>query len=82
MMSALHFFIMKITKLETIHLPDYPNILFVGVHTDAGISGWSDTFYMPDAMRGFIHQFAAPMLIGHDPATWAFGQRLGALSPP
>ncbi len=67
MMSALHFFIMKITKLETIHLPDYPNILFVGVHTDAGISGWSDTFYMPDAMRGFIHQFAAPMLIGHDP---------------
>ena len=58
---------MKITKLETIHIPDYPNILFVGVHTDAGLTGWSDTYYMPDAMRGFIHQFASLMLVGHDP---------------
>ena len=57
---------MKITALETIHLPEYPSILFVGVHTDAGLSGWSDTCYMPDAIAGFIHGFAAPMLLGHD----------------
>jgi len=57
---------MKITALETIHLPEYPSILFVGVHTDAGLTGWSDTCYMPDAIAGFIHGFAAPMLLGHD----------------
>ena len=28
---------MKITALETIYLPDYPSILFVAVHTDAGL---------------------------------------------
>src|SRR5207244_9407783 len=58
---------MKITKIETIHLTDFPHILFVGVHTDEGLIGWSDTFYMPDALRGYIHQFAAPMLLGRDP---------------
>ena len=58
---------MKITRLETIHLPDYPSILFVAVHTDAGLTGYADTCYMPDAVAAYIHQFAAPMLIGHDP---------------
>jgi L-alanine-DL-glutamate epimerase-like enolase superfamily enzyme len=57
----------KITKLETIVLGDYPNILFVAVHTDEGLVGWGDTFYMSDAVRGYIHNFAAPMLIGHNP---------------
>src|SRR5438552_11164824 len=58
---------MKITSLETIHLPDYPAILFVAVHTDAGLVGYADTCYMPEAVAGYIHQFAAPMLLGHDP---------------
>jgi L-alanine-DL-glutamate epimerase-like enolase superfamily enzyme len=58
---------MKITKIETIHLADYPFILFVGVHTDEGLVGWGDTFYMTDALRGYIHQFAAPMLLGQNP---------------
>ena len=58
---------MKITKLETIVLGDYPNILFVAVHTDEGFIGYGDTFYMSESVRGYIHQFAAPMLIGHDP---------------
>lgn len=58
---------MKITKLETIHLGGYPGILFVAVHTDAGLVGYSDTFYMTEALRGYIHHFAAPMLLGRDP---------------
>jgi galactonate dehydratase len=58
---------MKITSLETIQLPDYPSLLFLAVHTDAGLTGYSDTCYMPDAVAGYIHQFAAPMLLGHDP---------------
>jgi L-alanine-DL-glutamate epimerase-like enolase superfamily enzyme len=58
---------MKITKIETIHLWDYPHILFVAVHTDEGLVGYGDTFYMTDAVRGYVHQFAAPMLLGQDP---------------
>jgi galactonate dehydratase len=58
---------MKITALETIHLPDYPAILFVAVHTDAGLTGYADTCYTPDAVAGYIHKFAAPMLLGHEP---------------
>lgn len=58
---------MKITGLETIHLPAYPSILFVAVHTDAGLTGYADTCYMPDAVAGYVHQFAALMLLGHDP---------------
>ena len=45
---------MKITKIETIHLDDHPHILFVAVHTDEGLVGYADTFYMPDAIRGYI----------------------------
>jgi L-alanine-DL-glutamate epimerase-like enolase superfamily enzyme len=58
---------MKISALETIHLPDYPSILFVAIHTDAGLTGYADTCYAPDAVAGYIHKFAAPMLLGHDP---------------
>ena len=58
---------MKITQVETIHLGDFPHILFVAIRTDEGLVGYSDTYYMTDAVRAYIHQFAAPMLIGHDP---------------
>ncbi len=58
---------MKITRIETIHHPDYPSILFVAVHTDAGLTGVADTCYMPEAVAGYLHGFAAPMLLGHDP---------------
>jgi L-alanine-DL-glutamate epimerase-like enolase superfamily enzyme len=57
---------MKIARIETIYLPDYPSILFVAVHTDSGLTGYADTCYMPAAVAGYIHEFAAPMLVGHD----------------
>jgi galactonate dehydratase len=63
----LHYLIMEITALETIHLPEYPSILFVAVHTNEGIVGHADACYMPDAVAGYIHGFAAPMLVGRDP---------------
>ena len=57
---------MKITALETIHLPEHPSLLFLAVRTDAGLVGHADTWYMPDAVAGYVHRFAAPMLLGHD----------------
>lgn len=57
---------MKIAKIETLHIPEFPNMLIVAVHTEDGLVGYADTFYMPQAVRGFIHEFAAPRLIGTD----------------
>ncbi len=33
---------MKLTKIETIHLGDYPNLLFVALHTDEGLVGYGE----------------------------------------
>ena len=58
---------MRITALETIQLDAFPYLIFVRVHTDEGLVGTSDTYYTTDAIRGFVHQWAAPMLLGRDP---------------
>jgi L-alanine-DL-glutamate epimerase-like enolase superfamily enzyme len=58
---------MKITALETVHLVEYPNILFARVHTDAGIVGLGETYRNPEAVAGFIHGTAAAHLLGRDP---------------
>ncbi len=58
---------MKITAVETIQLDPYPFLIIIRVHTDDGLIGVSDTFYTGDAVRGFVHQTAAPYLLGRDP---------------
>ena len=58
---------MKITALETIHVAEFPNILFVQVHTDAGLVGLGETYRNPEAVAGFIHGTAAAHLLGSDP---------------
>ena len=58
---------MKISRIETIHLGDVSHLLFVRVHTDAGLIGHGETYYTPSAVRGFIHEFASPLLLGRAP---------------
>ena len=58
---------MKIIALETIRLAEFSNVLWVQVHTDAGISGLGETFFGARAVEAFIHESAAPRLIGSDP---------------
>ena len=50
---------MQITKIETIHLGDYPHILFVAVHTDDGLVGWADTYYMTDFPKETVDTWIA-----------------------
>jgi L-alanine-DL-glutamate epimerase-like enolase superfamily enzyme len=57
----------KIVKIETIVPEGGANLIFVAVHTDEGLVGYGDTYYAPEAVRGYIHGFAAPMLLGQDP---------------
>jgi galactonate dehydratase len=58
---------MKITALETINVGAYPNITFVQVHTDEGLVGLGDTFHNSPTVQAYVHETAAPMLLGEDP---------------
>ena len=58
---------MKITRLETLQTPTYPNLLWLQLHTDEGLVGLGETFHGADAVAGYLHQVAAPYLLGKDP---------------
>lgn len=58
---------MKITAIETIRLGEFANILWVRVHTDDGLVGLGETFFGAGAVASYIHESAAPYLIGKDP---------------
>jgi galactonate dehydratase len=58
---------MKITAIHTIRLDEFPNVLWVQVHTDAGLVGLGETFYGPRAVEAHIHETLASRLLGADP---------------
>ncbi len=58
---------MRIAALETIRLREFPNLLWVEVASDSGIVGLGETFYGAEAVAAFIHETAAPYLLGKDP---------------
>lgn len=55
---------MKIIRIETLRSPDYAHLLWVRLHTDDGLIGLGETFYIPSAVESVIHDFAAPLLLG------------------
>jgi L-alanine-DL-glutamate epimerase-like enolase superfamily enzyme len=57
---------MKITAVETVRLGEHPNSLFVRVHTDAGLVGLGDTWRLTETVNSYVHQVAAPLLLGQD----------------
>jgi L-alanine-DL-glutamate epimerase-like enolase superfamily enzyme len=58
---------MRITRIETIRLEEFPNLLWVHVGTDEGLTGLGETFYGPGAAEAHIHDVIAPYLVGQDP---------------
>lgn len=58
---------MKISKLETVRVAAYPNLCFVQVHTDEGVSGLGETFFGAAEVESYLHGSAAPRLLGADP---------------
>lgn len=57
---------MKIVRIETVRLEAFPNLLFVEVTTDEGITGLGETFYGADAVEAHIHSVVAPLVLGQD----------------
>ena len=58
---------MKIIGLETIRLEEFANLLWVRIHTDEGLIGLGETFFMPQTVESYLHEVAAAKLIGRDP---------------
>lgn len=58
---------MKITAIETIRLPDRPNLLLAQVHTDEGLVGLGETSRGPATVEAQLHELVAPYLLGKDP---------------
>jgi galactonate dehydratase len=58
---------MKITRIDTLRLEEFPNLLFVTVHTDEGLVGLGETFFGAQAVEAYLHESVAPYLLGQDP---------------
>ena len=55
---------MKITAFETIRLGEFPNLLWVHIHTNEGLVGLGETFFGPRAVEAHIHETVAPLMLG------------------
>jgi galactonate dehydratase len=58
---------MKITKLESVRVEEFPNLLWLRVHSDEGLVGLGETFLMPRTVETYLHEAAAPKVLGRDP---------------
>jgi galactonate dehydratase len=58
---------MKITAVESLQWAEYPRLLVVRVHTDAGIIGVGETVDKVPGSKGALHGTIAPLVLGQDP---------------
>jgi galactonate dehydratase len=58
---------MKIVAIETLYTQEFENVIWVRLHTDAGVIGLGETFYGAGAVAAHIHDTLATRLLGRDP---------------
>jgi len=58
---------LKITRIETLQLAEFPFLLWLQVHTDSGLIGTGETFWAPGPAATYLHDNVASYLIGKDP---------------
>jgi L-alanine-DL-glutamate epimerase-like enolase superfamily enzyme len=58
---------MKITQIRTIHFTTFPNITFLELITDSGLTGLGETYYTPRSVAAYVEEVLAPMLLDADP---------------
>jgi galactonate dehydratase len=58
----------KVTEIETIRIGEFPDLVFVQVHTDRGVIGLGETWYAASTVEAAIHDHFGPLIIGRDPA--------------
>ncbi len=57
---------MKITAIESLQWTEFPRLMVVRVHTDAGIIGLGETVDKIPGAKGALHGTLAPLLLGQD----------------
>lgn len=58
---------MKITAVETVQVEEFSNFLWLRIETDEGLVGLGETARNPNATAAYIHETAAPYLLGKSP---------------
>ena len=58
---------MRIQKLETLRVGEFPNLLWLRVHTDEGPVGLGETSYAAQSVETYVHEYVAPRVLGRDP---------------
>jgi L-alanine-DL-glutamate epimerase-like enolase superfamily enzyme len=58
---------LKVTRIETVLVAEFPHLLWLRVHTDSGLIGTGETFFAPAPVAAYIHENVAPYLLGRDP---------------
>ena len=58
---------MQITFLKTLQLAEFPHLLWLELGTTNGLKGVGETFFAPGPVAVYLHENAAPYLIGKDP---------------
>ena len=59
---------MKIESIETFRVSEFPNLVWIRIHTDEGIVGLGETYFGAKAVEAYIHESCAPVLLGRDPS--------------
>jgi hypothetical protein len=57
---------MKLDRIDTIRLDDYPNLLYVRLETDDGLAGQGETMFGPRTVEAYLHETVAPAILGRD----------------
>lgn len=57
---------MKITAIESLQWAEYPRLMVVRVHTDAGIIGLGETVDKIPGAKGALHGTIAPLVLGQE----------------
>ena len=58
---------MRISRIETLRLDEFPNILWVMVRTDSNLVGLGETFFGAQAVEAAMHETVASQMLGADP---------------
>src|SRR5919109_3419576 len=58
---------LKITKVETLRVGEFPNLIWLRMHSDAGIIGLGETHRAAPSVEAYVHEYIAPRVLGRDP---------------
>ena len=58
---------MKLAKLETLRLAEFPNLVWLRLHTDQGLVGLGETSFAAESVEAYLHEYVAPRVLGRNP---------------